>query len=82
VLDLLIYSDQGFRGMIEMISEAHIQFRTRNEKTADLPAWLLKDEYHMSGGAVALRMVEAGDDEGSERRRRLFRFSRRKGARS
>jgi hypothetical protein len=54
----------------------------RNERTADLPAWLLKDEYHIGGGAFALRAIEAGDDEGSERRRGLFRLSRRKEVRS
>jgi hypothetical protein len=82
VLDLSIYCDQGFRGMIKMISEAHIESRMRNEKTEDLPAWLLNDEFHMSGGAALLRTTEAGDDEGSGRKRRLFRLSRRKEVRS
>ncbi len=33
-----------------MISEAHIESRMRNERTADLPAWLLKGEFRISGG--------------------------------
>jgi len=65
-----------------MISEAQIESRMRNERTEDLPAWLLKGEYRMSGGASALRAIEAGDDEDSDRKRRLFRFSRRREARS
>lgn len=67
---------------MNMISEAQIESRMRNERIEDLPAWLLKGEYRMSGGASALRAIEAGDDEGSDRKRRLFRFSRRREARS
>ena len=82
VPDLSIYRDQGFRGMMKMISEALIESRMRNERTANLPAWLLKGEYRMSGGASALRAIEASDGEGSDRKRRPFRLSRRKEVRS
>jgi hypothetical protein len=68
--------------MMKMISEAHIESRMRNERPADLPAWLLKGEYRMSGGESALRAIEGGDDEGPDRTRRLFRISRRKEVKS
>jgi hypothetical protein len=67
---------------MKMISEAHIEFRMRKERTADLPAWLLKGEYRMSGGESALRAIEGGDDESPNRKRRLFRISRRKEVKS
>jgi hypothetical protein len=68
--------------MMKMISEALIESRMRNERTADLPAWLVDGEYRMGGGALALRALEAGDDEGSNPKRRPFRLSRRKEVRS
>lgn len=65
-----------------MISEAQIESRMRNERAADLPAWLLKGEYNMREGASALIAMEVRDDVSSDRKRRPFRLSRRKEARS
>jgi hypothetical protein len=68
--------------MMKMISEAYIESRMRNERAADLPAWLLRDEYRMRGGESALRAIEGEEDRSSNRKRRRFRLSRLKEVRS
>ncbi len=60
-----------------MISEAHIESRMRNERTAIYQLGA-EGEFRMSGGSLALRAIEGVDEEGPDRKRRLFRISRRK----
>ena len=76
------YRDQGFGGVMKMISAAQIETRMMRERPAGIPAWALRGEFRTSGYGTDVAAFEQIERNKPNRLRRLLRLPRTKEARS